>query len=408
MRATIATRDGFQRRSAAGIAIAGAIVLALVTSAPATAGESANRCPGPQIRTATGCTAPAAAGRHVREIVQQAVEANDLRAALLRVDIGDRTLATASPGESMAGVPANLRMHFRIGSMAIPYLIDLLLQLQDRGQLSLDDPVSNWFPDLPNADRVTLRMMANDTSGYRDWIQGNPAFVDALFADPFRQWKTQELLDVAFARGLACEPGACFNYAHTNYAILAKVVAAVTGKSTQKLMYRRVLNPLGLRQTRISGLPAMPEPVLHTYTSDRGPYEDSTFWSASWTVGRSTIASSTIGDVVKSARAMGTGALLSAQASRERFAPITATYPGFTPDLYFGLGVVVVNTWQLQNPDLNGYTGIMAYLPSRRISVGLAVTRGQTAAATDTNYSQLLFAEITEYLSPNHPGVLPG
>ena len=59
-------------------------------------------------------------------------------------------------------------MHFRIGAMAIPYLINVLLQLQDQGRLSLDDPVSNWLPDLPNADRVTLRMLASNTSGYPD------------------------------------------------------------------------------------------------------------------------------------------------------------------------------------------------------------------------------------------------
>src|SRR5262249_3049052 len=93
---------------------------------------------------------------------------------------------------SMAGGPANRRMHFRIGSIAIPYVIDLLLQLQDKGRLSLDDPVSKWLPNLPNADRVTLRMLANSTSGYADWIQENPDFVKALFADVFRQWQTSE------------------------------------------------------------------------------------------------------------------------------------------------------------------------------------------------------------------------
>jgi len=92
-------------------------------------------------------------------------------------------------------VPANLRMHFRDGAIAIPYVIDLLLQLQDEGRLSLDDPVSNWLPSLLNADRVTLRMLANSTSGYADWIQGNPDFVDALYANVFRQWQTSELLE---------------------------------------------------------------------------------------------------------------------------------------------------------------------------------------------------------------------
>ncbi len=129
-------------------------------------------------------------------------------------------------------------------------------------------------------------------------------------------------------------------------------------------MHRRVFGPLGLRQTTISTLPAIPAPVLHAYTTDRGPYEDSTSWSPSWTIGNGTIMTATIGDVIKGAKALGTGALISPEASRERFAPTTASYPGFSEDLYFGLGVVVVNTWELQNPELNGYTGIMAYLPS--------------------------------------------
>jgi CubicO group peptidase (beta-lactamase class C family) len=160
--------------------------------------------------TASGCTSPAAAGRKIQAIVDQSLEENGLRGVLTRVDLRDRTLARVAAGESMAGVPTNLRMHFRIGSIAIPYVIDLLLQLQDRGRLSLDDPVSNWLPDLPNADRVTLRMLANSTSGYADWIQENPDFINTLYAGVFRQWRTEELLEIALARPRLCEPGHAF------------------------------------------------------------------------------------------------------------------------------------------------------------------------------------------------------
>jgi D-alanyl-D-alanine carboxypeptidase len=299
-------------------------------------------------------------------------------------------------------------MHFRIGSIAIPYLVDLLLQLQDRGKLSLDDPVSNWLPGLPNADRVTLRMLANSTSGYPDWIQGNPAFVEALLADIFRQWKTQELVNTAFSQPLICDPGTCFHYAHTNYVIIDRVIREITGRPVRSLMRKRILGPLGVRQTRISALPAIPGPVLHSYSSDRGPYEDSTFWSPSWTIAKSTIMTSTIGDVIKAAKALGTGKLISRRASDERFAPTTAEFPGFSRDLYYGLGVVVTNSWRIQNPELNGYTAIMGYLPSRSISVALTVTNGRRAAATGTNYSKELFESITEYLTPEHPAVLPG
>ncbi len=160
--------------------------------------------------------------------------------------------------------------------------------------------------------------------------------------------------------------------------------------------------------TTISGLPGIPPPVLHAYTAERGRYEDSTFWTPSWTIATSMIMTSTIGDVIKSAKALGTGALISGAAARERTAPTTVGFPGFSQSLYYGLGVVIVNTWLVQNPDLNGYTAIMAYLPSRRISVALAVTKGERAAATETNYSQQLFQAISEYLTPEHPARFPG
>jgi D-alanyl-D-alanine carboxypeptidase len=307
MRTASAIKAGiWPMMTAVGIAITVAIFLALPASSTGAAAESASRCGAAKIRTAAGCTSRAAAGRHVKEIVKQTVGEQDLRAALVRVDTGNRTLATASPGESMAGVPANMRMHFRIGSIAIPYVIDLVLQLQDRGRLSLDDPVSKWLPDLPNADRVTLSMLASATSGYPDWIQGNPAFVDTLYSDVFRQWTTQELLDVAFGQPLICDPGECFHYAHTNYVILGRVVQAITGKSVGRLLRRRVLGPLRLRHTDISALPKIPAPVLHAYTSDRGPYEDSTSWSPSWTIAKTMIMTGTIADAIRSAKAVGT------------------------------------------------------------------------------------------------------
>jgi D-alanyl-D-alanine carboxypeptidase len=393
---------------AGGIALAGTICAALLASSSAAAVDRMSSCPGGKIRTASGCTSPAAAGREVRAIVERSIQDNDLRAVLARVDLGDRSLVRVAAGESMAGVPADLRMHFRIGSIAIPYFIDLLLQLQDAGRLSLDDPVSKWLPNLPNADRVTLRMLANSTSGYADWIQENPDFVNALFANVFRQWQTSELLEIALARPLVCQPGACFHYAHTNFIVLGMVIQDVTGKPVEKLLRSRILRPLGLRNTRISALPRIPPPALHAYTSERGPYEDSTFWSPSWTIAASMIMTSTIGDVMKSAKALGTGALISKAAARERIAPTSAGLPGFSQSLYYGLGVVISNTWEIQNPELNGYTAIMAYLPSGRISVALIVTKGERAAATGNNYSQLLFTAISEYLTPDHPARFPG
>jgi CubicO group peptidase (beta-lactamase class C family) len=321
--------------------------------------------------------------------------------------MGDRTLFRATRGESMAGVPAAMDMRFRIGSMAIPHLITLLLQLEDEGRLSLDDPVSNWMPQLANSDEVTLRMLGNSISGYPDWAQEHPSFVAQLMENPFRQWKQSELLQQAFDQPLICDPGDCFHYAHTNFLILQKVIKKVTGESVARQIRREVFRPLGMKHTKISAEPAIPGPVLHAYTGDRGFYEDSTYWSPSWTIGHDTIMTGTIGDIVKAARGIGTGATLSRSASRDRFAPDTVGLsPAFTPDFYFGLGILIQNGWQWQNPNLTGYTGIQGYFPERDIAVGLTVTDGPTTPI-DPNYSQKLFNSITDYLTPDNPVTFP-
>jgi CubicO group peptidase (beta-lactamase class C family) len=398
-------RNRFGARAKLASAFVAAICGGLF-AAPSSA--SAAVCPPDEISTSSGCRTLAQAGRQVEAMVAEALAADDLRAVLLRIDRGDRTIAATSPGESMAGAPANLRMHFRIGSMAIPFVIDLLLQLDDRGKLSLDDPLAKYLPEYPNADRVTLRYLGNSISGYPDWIQGNDAFQETLLNDVFKQWTTEELLDAAFAQPLICDPGACFHYAHTNFAILGRVIREVTGQSVERLMRTRILKPLRLRHTRISALPNIPEPVLHAYVADRGPYEDSTYWSPSWGLPKAQLLTSTIPDLIKSAKAIGTGALISRKAARERVAPTAANLPPFTPSLYYGLGIVVANTWMIQNPVFNGYKGILAYLPDRKISLALMVTSGPNAAASSTNYSEKLLSQITQFLTPGHPVVFPG
>ena len=150
-------------------------------------------------------------------------------------------------------------MHFRIGAMAVTWLTTIVLQLQDEGRLSLDDKLSRWYPDLPNADQITLRMLANSTSGYYDFIQGNQSFIDQIFANPFRVWHPRELLNTTLSRGIACAPGTCFVYSHTNYILLSRIVQKVTGRSTASQMQRRILG--SARSRRLADHPEGDDPA---------------------------------------------------------------------------------------------------------------------------------------------------
>jgi CubicO group peptidase (beta-lactamase class C family) len=396
--------------------LAAALACAAVCLAPVAGAGAAERTgePAPTscglglLETSEGCVKPGVAKRHVEAMVKAAMPELGLRSTIIRVDTGEEALVNAGFGNSMKGVPASPRMYFRIGSIAIPYLIDLLLQLEDEGKLSLDDKLARYRPNFPEADEVTLRMLAGVTSGYPDWVQENEPFQKQLLENPFRQYSADELLHWAFTLPVACPPGTCFHYTHTNFSILSQVISQVTGRSISALMRERVLGPLGLDHTQISRFPAFPGAALHAYTGERGIYEDSTFWSPSWTIGAGTVMASTMSDVVHGIRDMASGELISARANRERVAPTSVGLPPFTAQIYYGLGITVANGWQFQNPFLNGYTGAAGYLPAQDLSVGIVTTQLPQSATSSTNFANVLLVKLTEYLSPQHVIKLPG
>jgi len=363
----------------------------------------------------------------ILRIVRNRMASDHLRAVLVRVTIDGREVVTEALGESMTGVPATRDMHVRNGAIAISYVATLLLQLVDEKRVSLDDKLSRWLPQIPNADRVTLGHLARMTSGYRDYVIGNPAFERTVYANPFRQFTPQELLSYASLQSLWYEPGTNWNYAHTNYILLGLALERITGKPIPLLMQERIFDPLPLRNTRDpDGTPRIAEPVLHAFSSERRQllgippatrfYEESTYWNPSWTITRGAIQYTTIADMATSAEAIGTGRLVSPELHRLQIAP---TLRGFgkpiqgcatcaTLDNFYtyGIGIVLSGPWLLQNPLFSGQAGVMAYLPSKKIAIAVAVTFDEAAFDKTGGYSNgadTIFREIGAVLAPDEP-----
>src|SRR3712207_3135264 len=128
---------------------------------------------GPAATSAAIGTAAAApedpATSAIADVVRSAMATDRLRAVIVEVTRGDEVLISEAFGTSMDGVPATTDMHFRKGAVAFAYLGTLLMQFVDEGEVGLDDTIDRWMPDLPEADEVTLRMLANQTTGCPDF-----------------------------------------------------------------------------------------------------------------------------------------------------------------------------------------------------------------------------------------------
>ena len=373
--------------------------------------------------TATPTTHTAQADTIVN-VVRNAMTSEHLRAAIVRVTIDGKEVLTTALGDSMTGVPATTAMHFRNGAVAISYVATLLLRLADEKKVGLDDKLAKYLPDVPHADRVTLRQLAQMTSGYPDYVIGNEAFSAELYRDPFRQWEPDQLLGFATSKPLLYEPGTNWNYAHTNYVLLGMALEKATGEDMPKLLSDKVLGPLGLTNTANSFTPEIPAPVLHAFTSERRaalkippatPFtEESTYWNPSWTITHGAIQTTDIDDLATTAAAIGSGRLLSSESYREMVSTglrgRTHPQPGCNTcaaldDFYtYGMGIVISGDWLLQNPLFAGESGVMAYLPSKKIAIAIAVTYEPEAFDEQGNYvnaADMLFRNIARELAPD-------
>ena len=156
---------------------------------------------------------------------------------VLLVDTPDgRYLQAAGVSSLEDGTPMQTGDRLEIGSNTKSFVIVLLLQLQEQGVLSLDDPLSQWLPDwaekIPNGDQMTLRQLAQHTSGI--WDYGDPIIAEAA-NDPAtleQGYTPEELVQYALDNGTPdFAPGeeGMWKYSNTGYVLLGMVIEKATG-----------------------------------------------------------------------------------------------------------------------------------------------------------------------------------
>ena len=138
-------------------------------------------------------------------------------------------------------LPAKPSMHYAIGSISKQFTVAAVMLLQQEGKLSIDDPVSKWFPELTRANEVTLRNLMSHTSGYEDY-----APQDYTIPDWTRPSSAAKIVHEWATKPLDFDPGTQYQYSNTNYNIVGLIVEKVSGEPFWKFLKDRVLDPVGL------------------------------------------------------------------------------------------------------------------------------------------------------------------
>jgi CubicO group peptidase (beta-lactamase class C family) len=144
------------------------------------------------------------------------------------------------------GSPMEPEQLFWIASMTKPLTAVALLMLQDKGSLSVDDPVSKYIPEFGalktpsgKAANLTISQIMSHTSGLRE-------------ADAQTARKAKELADLipSYLNGpTQFEPGSRWSYCQSGINTGARIVEVVSGLRFDQFLQQRIFEPLGMKHT---------------------------------------------------------------------------------------------------------------------------------------------------------------
>jgi D-alanyl-D-alanine carboxypeptidase len=181
-----------------------------------------------------------------------------------------RFTGVAGLGRLAPPEPMRPRDRFRAGSIVKPFVAVAVLQLAERGRLSLDAQLPDVLPTrvtrrIANAGDITVRMLLGHRAGIPDW--DSPAVDEQVARHPAKAWKVSEFLDLAAAKPPVFAPGTSFSYSNTDYTLLGMIIEGITGHSWRREVTRRVIRPLRLTHTALPapGHRSLNGPHAHGY-----------------------------------------------------------------------------------------------------------------------------------------------
>lgn len=140
-------------------------------------------------------------------------------------------------------VPVKPETIFQSGSVGKQFTATAVMMLVEEGKVSLDDPLTKFFPDGPAVwKQVTVRELLSHTAGFGDYPE------DFNFR---KDWTEDELVKLVEGIPLAYAPGTKWEYSNIGYLTLGILIHRATGEFYGDFLQQRIFKPLGMNSTRI-------------------------------------------------------------------------------------------------------------------------------------------------------------
>jgi len=271
---------------------------------------------------------------------------------------------------------ATTKTRYRIGSISKMFTATMIFQLIEEDKLTLKTSLATYFPQLPNASKITIGEMLGHRSGLHNFTN------DSLYATYMGKPQSEpEMLAVFAKQKPDFEPDTKAEYSNTNFVVLGYIIEKITGKPYQEQLKKRITSKIGLADTYYGSKtnPQINEAYSYSYSNEHWIQMPETDMSIPGGAGAIV---STPTDLVKFIEAVFAGKLIQ-QADLEQMKTMKDNY---------GMGIRGIPFYEKtgygHNGGIDGFSSTLAYFPEDKLAIAFT-SNGATYSTNDVAIAAL-------------------
>lgn len=265
--------------------------------------------------------------------------------------------------------PATVKTKYRIGSVTKMYTGVMIFQLIEEKKLTIATPLSTWFPQMPNAAKITIGEMLSHRSGLHNFTD------DPLYKTYMATPQTEAaMLAIMQNAKPDFEPDAKASYSNTNFVLLGYIIEKITGKPYADELKKRITSKIGLTDTYYGSKTNSANNEGYSFAYN-GSWQQQPETDLSIPGGAGAIVS-TPADMVKFIEALFGGKLIS-QASLEQMETVRDNY---------GMAMLVLPFNDKRSyghgGSIDSFLSMVSYYPEDKMAIAY-ISNGATMAPND-------------------------
>ena len=166
----------------------------------------------------------------------------------------------------LPNVKWNSETGYQIGSVSKLITATMLMQLAEKGKLNIQDKLSKYYPEAPNADKITIESLLNHTSGLGDYVGENYQWIFK------KSVGDKAILDTIKAQGVEFQPGEKTRYSNSGYYLLSRILVKIYKKPYNVILKENILSKANLKNT--FSVLDNPKNVFKSYKNEDGKWTE--------------------------------------------------------------------------------------------------------------------------------------